>query len=361
MTKRDWNAPKRIAVVAVIAALAWPALAQQTYETLPPPAQKSPAPAPAAKAPPKAAAPSAGAPTSDSGLRQRIEQLEEQIVDMQVVIGTLESLARSAPAAGTASQPYRAPTPGSAGPSDEARIDGIETQIRALTAQLEQLSDQVRALGAQRRTDATGVAPAAPPPSATETGTAARFGSTTVTSGRDAPNGPATGNDPIANMIGDNPSPGQPAGPRPLPGEEVAAAPLPGLEGDATNPKQLYETAYGYLLQQNYGAAEAAFGDFLQRYPNDALAGNAQYWLGESHFVRGQYKPAAGAFLKGYQNFAKSAKAPDSLLKLAISLDRLGQKDAACSSFAELNTRFPNAPPHVKSRAQQERQKAGCT
>ena len=93
----------------------------------------------------------------------------------------------------------------------------------------------------------------------------------------------------------------------------------------------------------------------------DALAGNAHYWLGESHFVRGQYKAAASAFLKGYQGFGKGAKAPDSLLKLAMSLDRLGQKEAACASFAELGTRFPNATATVKTRAQAERARLGCT
>ena len=81
---------------------------------------------------------------------------------------------------------------------------------------------------------------------------------------------------------------------------------------------------------------------------------------GESHFVRGQYKAAAGAFLKGYQTYAQSAKAPDSLLKLAMSLDRLGQKDAACSSYAELSTKFPNAPASIKSRATSERLRVGC-
>jgi TolA-binding protein len=48
-------------------------------------------------------------------------------------------------------------------------------------------------------------------------------------------------------------------------------------------------------------------------------------------------------------------------LKLAMSLDRLGQKDAACSSFGELSTRFPNAPENVKNRAKSERQRIGCT
>jgi tol-pal system protein YbgF len=141
--------------------------------------------------------------------------------------------------------------------------------------------------------------------------------------------------------------------------EPAAATPASAPEPE-TNPKQLYETAYGYLLQRDYGAAESAFDEFLRRHPNDPLAGNAQYWLGESLYVRGQYRAAAGAFLKGYQTYGKSAKAPESLLKLAMSLQRLGQKDAACSSFNELSTRFPSAPAHVKSTAQAERQRAGC-
>ena len=130
---------------------------------------------------------------------------------------------------------------------------------------------------------------------------------------------------------------------------------------DAGNAKQLYETAYGYLMQRDYTQAQGAFEDFLSRYPQDSLAGNAQYWLGESHFVRGDYKSAATSFLKGYQTYAGNARAPDSLLKLAMSLDRLGQKDAACSSFGELSTRFPNAPENVKNRAKQERQRIGCS
>jgi TolA-binding protein len=47
-------------------------------------------------------------------------------------------------------------------------------------------------------------------------------------------------------------------------------------------------------------------------------------------------------------------------LKLAMSLQRLGQKDAACSSYSELTAKFPTAPAHVKSAAQSEQKKAGC-
>jgi tol-pal system protein YbgF len=307
---------------------------------------------------PKAAAPARdGAPASDAALRQRIEQLEEQLVDMQVVVGTLESLARgaTAPAAAAARQ-----TPGAAATisaSDAGRLDGLETQIRAMAAQLEQMQEQIRALGSRSG------ALQPPPPALNEPGPAPRPGRPQTEANPSQPErtgfgavtvSPDSGDkDEIDRLLNSRPGPGG------QPGPQVAGVPPGQAETDA-NPKQLYETAYGYLLQRDYGAAEAAFDEFLRRHPNDPLAGNAQYWLGESLYVRGQYRAAAGAFLKGYQTYGRNAKAPESLLKLAMSLQRLGQKDAACSSYSELTTKFPNAPAHVKTSAQTERQRAGC-
>ena len=67
---------------------------------------------------------------------------------MQVVVGTLESLARGATAPAPASG-RQVPSPAAAfGAADAGRLDGIETQIRALAAQLEQVQEQVRALAA---------------------------------------------------------------------------------------------------------------------------------------------------------------------------------------------------------------------
>lgn len=313
-----------------------------------------------------------GAGAQGSGaLTKRVEQLEEQLVDMRVVIGTLESLSRSGGAAA-------APTLGGGlSGNDAARIQGMETQIRALTAQVEQLSRQaqgsgggyVAPAGAVRDMGAAGEAPrAASLPAAGSSNYGSQdygtrsarmqdagmqndgaqdfggFGSTTVTTD-------AGSEDPIGGLLSQGDS-------QIGFGTQMAAtAPLGGGGGD---PKQLYETAYGYLLQQDYGAAEAAFTEFLKNHPNDQLAGNAQYWLGETHFVRSQYKAAAASFLKGYESYRQSPKAPDSLLKLAMSLDRLGQRDAACSSFSELNAQFPGAPQHVRERAAAERKRVGC-
>ena len=110
-----------------------------------------------------------------------------------------------------------------------------------------------------------------------------------------------------------------------------------------------------------YGEAEQDLREFVRRFPRHDFADNAQYWLGESLYFRGQYRAAAAAYLKGYQNHTKSPKAAEALLRLGMSLQRLGQKDAACNSFNELTAKFPNAPGHVKSTATAERQRAGCT
>lgn len=281
----------------------------------------------------------------EGGLRARVESLEEQLVDMQVVVGTLESLAKGGGAAAS-SRPMSVSGSG----ADSARVAALEEQIRQLNAQVQSLSDQVRGSGA-RRPDTVAVTP----PAMTGGGFGATGVSSTNVANAQIPNAPTS--DAIGGLItGD----AAPLPPIPNAAGDVSTAALPPA-GDGADPKQLYETAYGYLLQRDYGSAETAFSDFLTRFPQDSLSGNAQYWLGESHFVRGQYKAAAASFLKGYQTYASSPKAPDSLLKLAMSLDRLGQKDAACSSYAELGSKFPNAPQSVKTRAQAERQRVGCS
>ena len=283
---------------------------------------------------------------------------------MQVMVGTLELLAKGVSSAGSASARANPGAAAALDAADAGRLDGLETQIRALAAQLEQLQDQVRALGGRSGALATSTAVAGNEPQqpgrpggrpTVESGPLpdkSGFGSVTVSP--DCGRAGRGKKDEIGRLI--NEPPGSTGGPAASGGLQPSSG---GQDADA-DPKALYSTAYGYLIQRDYGAAETAFDDFLRQYPNHPLAGNAIYWMGELLFVRGQYRAAASAFLKGYQTYGKSEKAPESLLKLAMSLQRLGQKDAACSSFNELNTKFPNAPARVKSAAQSERQRGGC-
>ncbi len=303
------------------------------------PAGAATAPA-APKTAPKAAAKAEGtAPTTsnDGALRQRVETLEEQLVEMQVAVGTLDSLAKGG--GSSSSGVYRGGAgDSSGGAADAGRIAALETQVRALATQVDQLTQQLRQANARGGSPAI---VAAGPPTA----------SVSVAQ--------ADNSDPIGRLVSNGSSSGNIAS-AVVPQGASQAPSLPSAGASDASSKQAYEAAYGYLLQQDFGAAEQAFDDFLKRYPSDPLAGNAQYWLGETYFARAQFKPAAAAFLKVSQTYARSAKAPDSLLKLAMSLDKLGAKDAACASYADLSAKFPNAPGHVKNRADTERRRLGC-
>jgi TolA-binding protein len=58
--------------------------------------------------------------------------------------------------------------------------------------------------------------------------------------------------------------------------------------------------------------------------------------LGETFYVRNDFKNAAVAFAEGYQKYPNSQKAPDNLLKLAMALGQQGQQQNACVALSQL-------------------------
>ncbi|EKE67509.1 tol-pal system protein YbgF [Oceanibaculum indicum] len=131
------------------------------------------------------------------------------------------------------------------------------------------------------------------------------------------------------------------------------------LPANAT-PKEVYDQAFQTLVRQDFPTAEQQFKAFLDKNKNHELAGNAQYWLAETYYVRGQFEQAAVAFAHGFETYPKNAKAPDNLLKLGLSLSNLNRKQDACVAFSELTKQYPNAAQSVKRRAELERQKLKC-
>jgi tol-pal system protein YbgF len=151
------------------------------------------------------------------------------------------------------------------------------------------------------------------------------------------------------------------ATPKPPPAapEQEAAGGAPYKLPGAT-PDEQYQYAFDLLRQTKYDEAEKALHTFVDEYPENPLAGNASYWLGETYFVRQDYNNAALTFAQGFQKYPKSGKAPDTLLKLGISLAALGETADACKALQELSTRFPTASDSIKQRAAKEQSKNGC-
>jgi len=126
-------------------------------------------------------------------------------------------------------------------------------------------------------------------------------------------------------------------------------------------PREQYAYGFGLMRKADYDEAETAFKEFLVAHPDDPLADNARYWLGETYYVRGDYARAAETFLEGYQRNKAGPKAPDTLLKLGMSLSALGKNKEACATYGELKKTLPDAPATIKGRADKERQRLGCS
>jgi tol-pal system protein YbgF len=152
-----------------------------------------------------------------------------------------------------------------------------------------------------------------------------------------------------------------PGGPTPGPSRNPNAggAPVATLPPSQT-PRDEFDLAYGYVLRKDYVLAEEGFRNFLAKYPNDRLAGDATYWWGESLFQRQQFRDAAEAFLNVSTKYESTAKAPDALLRLGQSLAQLGEKEAACASLGEVVRKFPRASAGVKQGVEREQKRVRC-
>ena len=124
--------------------------------------------------------------------------------------------------------------------------------------------------------------------------------------------------------------------------------------------EEQYEFAVSFMKVGDYETAEFALREFIEKNKDHDLAGSAQYWYGETFRIRQLYSDAATAYLDGYQNYPKSSKAPDNLLKLGITMVQLGEKDQGCKMISGLKKEYPKASKSVLQKAQYEQKKFKC-
>jgi tol-pal system protein YbgF len=124
-------------------------------------------------------------------------------------------------------------------------------------------------------------------------------------------------------------------------------------------PKEFYDYAVG-LVNSDKAAANKAFQTLIMQYPKDLLVGNAMYWMAQILYSEDQYEQAAVKFYDVYQNYSKSTKAGESLLKVGLSLSKLNKKKEACDAISKFSTKFPNAEESLRKLAVDEKKKLGC-
>ena len=285
-------------------------------------------------------APGSPAAQSNAELLARLQRMQAQINDLERVVFTGDGgpARTEAPAAGNAPAPDLV-----------IRLQQLESRMRELAGALDALRIDQRKLSEQIAGLSTGRDEGAPDPAASVPVAAAPEDAAPAVPARPA---------------------GVPGAARPgtlgyLSERDIQSAAQAGREGDETAPPAdtadaSYRNAFSLVMSHEYAAAARAFERFLDTHGEHPLAGTATYWLGETHYVRGDYRQAAVTFAKGYQNYPESPKKADNLLKLAMSLARLDRRDDACIALAELVTEFPNPSRVIARGAAAENRRLAC-
>ncbi len=325
---------------------------------------------------------------STDALRQDLERLRRDVTDLQrsVYRGESPQASPASPASGASGD-----VPASVASRLQVKQQQVEDDLRRMNGRIEELEFGLRQmtekfdrftadLDLRLRALETGTAPGSPDSAAgAAAGTSLDHppaSSTTVISSagatgpgatpRGGSQGLAAGVQPLgaiseADLARNSQAPaaraqsgGQAASPAPAAAPNVAPPPA------GAGPQEQYDYAIRLLFARDYAGAEKTLTDFLVKNPDNALAGNAYYWLGETHYVRNDFAKSATVFLDAYQKYPDGNKAPDSLLKLALSLGQVGETQAACAALSELGAKFPNAAVPIQRRAAQERQTRKC-
>ena len=102
------------------------------------------------------------------------------------------------------------------------------------------------------------------------------------------------------------------------------------IEDSGAAKNSLYSYAIELNRQKKYNEARAKFQEFIKKYPKDQLAGNAQYWIGETYYSVNDMNNAMKAFQDVINKFPKSNKIPDAMLKIGYVPGKTGQKTGSC-------------------------------
>ena len=121
-----------------------------------------------------------------------------------------------------------------------------------------------------------------------------------------------------------------------------------------------YKYAMNIMKSGDFEKAEIAFKEFVDTHSKHELAGNAQFWYGETFYIRQLYEDAAAAYLEGYQKYPNSSKAPENLLKLGVTLAELGEVEQGCKMIVNLKKAYPKTDASILQKSSYEKKRFNC-
>jgi tol-pal system protein YbgF len=122
-----------------------------------------------------------------------------------------------------------------------------------------------------------------------------------------------------------------------------------------------FKSALSAYKAGQYADAEAQFKAYIDANKGAANLADAVFYIGETYMQRSRPREAAEQYLKVSTEYPKSARAPESMVRLGLALAKLGNNEQACATFVEVGKRYPSAPSFVKRSADREIQAHRCS
>ena len=114
---------------------------------------------------------------------------------------------------------------------------------------------------------------------------------------------------------------------------------------------QLYQGGLRDYNSAKYTIAASEFGDVIHYYPQDPLAGNAQFYLGEISYRQGKFAAAIKNYDAVLEQYSGNSLAPSAELRKGQSLIQSGQKEAGVRELRTLIQRYPQTPEAQEGRS----------
>lgn len=174
------------------------------------------------------------------------------------------------------------------------------------------------------------------------------LGSEAQPAGQGQPQLPASAGTPAVGQAPDSASPASPAQP--------AQVTVGGADQQA-----LYDQGFDYLKQSKYTEAIDLFTQLVTQFPNDGLADDASYWIGEANYVNRQYEAAIRSFRKVVTQYPQSDRVPEALLKVGYVQYDIGDYKSAKSTFEDVLRRYPDHPVSISAKSRLQRIEQGIS
>ncbi len=128
---------------------------------------------------------------------------------------------------------------------------------------------------------------------------------------------------------------------KPAPAPEKSPASSSTSTSFSSTGLRLYKDSLAAYRAGEYARALAGFEAFLGEGPKSDYVDNALYWIGECHYGLGNYDSAVDHFERVLKEQPDGNKVPDSMLKMSLALEQMGEQARAERVLMTLTQRYP--------------------